>query len=285
MRIEVAAQMPLPLIEGESTGRVGGQGYPWRSGRANAAFVPVDCGALPEGLIEAELFGAKRGAYTGAVADRQGFFEAADRGTLFLDEISNLGIAAQVKLLRVLQEREVRRIGSMSGKAVDVRVIAATNCSLERLVREGKFRQDLLYRLKVLHVSLPPLRDRRSDIPLLATTFLERLNDASQSRKYFGPRVLEKLQDHDYPGNVRELQNAVERGFYSTSGTVITYVEFFRDSNFVNSQRYDETEAWFKDLTEGREDFDLARPHKRRHSRERVVALVDFGLRYTGATR
>src|SRR5262249_23777782 len=210
--IEIAGRNAASvLIEGESgTGKeLVARAIHAESARSRGPFIPVDCGALPEGLIEAELFGAKKGSYTGATGDRQGLFEAANHGTIFLDEISNLGIAAQAKLLRVLQEREVRQIGSMTGKAVDVRLIAATNCNLERLVSEGKFRQDLLYRLKVLHVLLPPLRDRKEDIPILATSFLERLNASNQMAKYFGPRVLDRFVEHDYPGNVRELQNAV----------------------------------------------------------------------------
>ena len=257
-RIEIAAtNAATVLIEGESgTGKeLVAKAIHERSARAKAPFVPVDCGALPEGLIEAELFGAKKGAYTGALTDRQGLFEAAHNGTIFLDEISNLGMPAQAKLLRVLQEREVRRIGSTTGKVVDVRLIAATNCNLEKLVRQGQFRQDLLYRLKVLHVLLPPLRDRKDDIPLLATAFLGRLNALSQTNKYFGPRVMESFLEHDYPGNVRELQNAVERGFYSTSSAVVTQIDFLRETSSIDSPGQNETASWFKELTEGRENF------------------------------
>jgi len=253
------------------------------SSRAKAPFVAVDCGALPEGIIEAELFGAKRGAYTGAFADRQGLFETAHQGTIFLDEVANLGIAAQAKLLRALQEREIRMVGSTTRKTIDVRLIAATNCNLEKLVRDGKFRQDLLYRLKVLHILLPPLRNRKEDISVLATTFLERLNSSNQSKKYFGPRVMEKLSRHNFPGNVRELQNVVERAFYTSTSAVIGSVDFF-ESNSLDNLATNETESWFKDLTEGRENFwsDVHDRYKRRDiSRERVVALVDFGLRIT----
>ncbi|HZI85431.1 MAG TPA: sigma-54 dependent transcriptional regulator, partial [Pyrinomonadaceae bacterium] len=287
-RIDVASKNAATvLIEGESgTGKeLVARGIHQQSSRAKGPFVPVDCGALPEGLIEAELFGAKKGAYTGAMTDRQGLFEAANQGTIFLDEISNLGVASQAKLLRVLQEREIRKIGSMTGKAIDVRLVAATNCNLERLVREGKFREDLLYRLKVLHILMPPLRERKDDIPALATTFLERLNTLNQSRKFFGPRVMQKFIQHNYPGNVRELQNAVERAFYTSPGAVISEVDFFRSISQIDSPGKDETESWFKDLTEGRENFWSAvqdRYKRRDISRERVLALVDFGLRRTG---
>jgi transcriptional regulator with PAS, ATPase and Fis domain len=286
-RIEIAARNAASvLVEGESgTGKeLVARAIHQQSVRAKAPFIAVDCGALPEGLVEAELFGAKRGAYTGAVSDRQGLFEAANHGTIFLDEIANLGIAAQAKLLRVLQEREIRMIGSMSRKSVDVRLIAATNCNLERLVRDGKFRQDLLYRLKVLHIPLPPLRSRKEDIPILATTFLERINTSNQSKKYFGPRIMEKFMRHDFPGNVRELQNAVERAFYTSTGAVITEVDFFQQTSSIDRPAESETESWFKDLVEGRENFwsDVHDRYKRRDiSRERVVALVDFGLRTT----
>ena len=284
--IEIAARNGASvLIEGESgTGKeLVARAIHRQSSRAKAPFIAVDCGALPEGLVEAELFGAKRGSYTGAVTDRQGLFEAANHGSIFLDEIANLGIPAQAKLLRVLQEREIRMIGSMAGKTVDVRLIAATNCNLERLVREGRFRQDLLYRLKVLHILIPPLRSRKDDIPVLATTFLERLNTTNQSRKYFGSRVIEKFARHNFPGNVRELQNAVERAFYTTGGTVITDVDFFQETS-IDSPTPSDTENWFKDLVEGRENFwsHVHDRYKRRDiSRERLLALIDFGLRKT----
>jgi DNA-binding NtrC family response regulator len=283
-RIQIAAaNTATVLIEGESgTGKeLAARAIHEQGPRAKGPFVPVDCGALPEGLIEAEMFGTRKGAYTGAVADRHGLFEAADHGTIFLDEISNIGLAAQAKLLRVLQEKEVRRVGSVSGRTVDVRVIAATNCDLERLVREGKFRQDLLYRLKVLHIVLPPLRERKSDIPMLATTFLERLNAANHTRKYFGPGVLESFLEHTFPGNVRELQNAVERGFYSTSGPVIAGIEFSREKP-GKEERDEDTESWFRELTEGKRDFWSAvhdRYKRRDISRESVIALMDIGLR------
>jgi DNA-binding NtrC family response regulator/tetratricopeptide (TPR) repeat protein len=285
--IEIAARNAASvLIEGESgTGKeLVARAIHRESSRAKGPFVAVDCGALPEGLIEAELFGAKRGAYTGAVSDRQGLFDAASQGTIFLDEIANLGITAQAKLLRVLQEREIRMVGSITRKTIDVRLIAATNCNLERLVRDGKFRQDLLYRLKVLHILIPPLRDRKEDIPVLATTFLERLNSSNQLKKYFSPRVMERFTQHNFPGNVRELQNAVERTFYMSMGAVINNVDFFKESSSIDSPVPSETENWFRDLTEGRENFwsDVHDRYKRRDiSRERVVALVDFGLRTT----
>jgi len=284
-RIQIAGtNLATILIEGESgTGKeLVARAIHQCGARSRGPFVPVDCGALPEGLIEAELFGAKKGAYTGAIVDRPGLFEAASGGTIFLDEISNLSLSAQAKLLRVLQDHEVRKVGSTSAKTMDVRLIAATNCSLEKLVREGKFRKDLLYRLKVLDISLPPLRDRKSDIPQLATTFLERLNLLNHTSKYLGPRMHERLLNYNYPGNIRELQNVMERAFYSSRGVVITQIDFLDDG--AEHSAVGETENWFRELTDGSQNFwdAVHDPYKRRDiPRERVLALVDYGLRVT----
>jgi DNA-binding NtrC family response regulator/serine/threonine protein kinase/tetratricopeptide (TPR) repeat protein len=284
--IEIAAHNSASvLIEGESgTGKeVVAKVIHAQSARSKGPFVPVDCGALPEGLIEAELFGARKGAFTGAAEDRPGLFESADCGTIFLDEISNASPALQTRLLRVLQEREVRRVGDTKGRSVDVRLIAATNRSLEALVKKGEFRQDLLFRLKVLHIQLPPLRTRREDIPLLATTFLKRLNTLNQTRKSFGADVLNDLALHDFPGNVRELQNVIERSFYASPEQMIA-TAVLQKANASGGDLEDEMEGWFRDLTDGRKSFWTAvhDSYKRRDiSRERVLALVDLGLRST----
>ena len=210
-QIEIAAgNSATVLIEGESgTGKeLVAKAIHEVSQRAKEPFVAVDCGAIPETLIEAELFGAKKGAYTDAIMDRPGLFEAAHRGTIFLDEISNTSPALQAKLLRVLQERQVRRIGETKDRSIDVRLIVASNANLDRLAQEGGFRKDLLYRLKVLDINLPPLRNRRDDIPMLAHAFLDRLNIANKIKKHFAPGVINQLSMHTFPGNVRELQNA-----------------------------------------------------------------------------
>jgi transcriptional regulator with PAS, ATPase and Fis domain len=177
------------LIEGESgTGKeLVAKAIHAAGLRAKQPLIPVDCGSIPEALIEAELFGAKKGSYTGAVADRPGLFEAAHYGTIFLDEISNTTPALQAKLLRVIQEREVRRIGETRGRPIDVRLIVASNQNLEALAADGRFRKDLLYRLKVLHIKVPPLRNRRDDIPMIAHGFLQKLNTSNKTKKYFAP--------------------------------------------------------------------------------------------------
>src|SRR4029079_18825043 len=155
--------------------------------RSKSPFIALDCGAIAESLMESELFGSKRGSFTGAFDDRPGVFEAAHQGTLFLDEISNMNLSMQSKLLRVLQEREVRRIGETRSRPIDVRLIAASNANLKQLVAEGSFRQDLLFRLNVIGVHIPPLRQRREDIGNLAGHFLNQLNLEHKSNKVFGP--------------------------------------------------------------------------------------------------
>jgi len=194
-----------------------------QSHRARGPFVPVNVAALPESLIESELFGHARGAFTGATVERAGLVEAADHGTLFLDEIGDMPLATQVKLLRTLESSELRRLGDTAMHVVDVRVIAATHRDLRREVAEGRFREDLYYRLNVVQIVLPPLRDRREDIGLLASYFLERAS-ARTGRKgrAFTPEATRLLEGYDYPGNVRELENAIEHAVAVSEGTMIT---------------------------------------------------------------
>lgn len=175
-------------------------------------FVPINMGAFPEHLLESELFGYEKGAFTGADARKQGLFESAQGGTLFLDEIAELPLHLQVKLLRVLQERKVQRLGSLKGTPIDVRVVAATNRDLEKEVELGHFREDLYYRINVIRVRLPALRERREDIPLLAGAFLARFSsDMGRKIEGLSQDAIEFLMRHDFPGNVRELENAIER--------------------------------------------------------------------------
>jgi two-component system response regulator PilR (NtrC family) len=204
------------LITGESgTGKeLVAKAIHLMSPRAEESFVSVNCGAFTETLLESELFGYMRGAFTGAAANKKGLFEVADKGTIFLDEIGETSPAMQVKLLRVLQERSLRRVGGTEEIPVDVRIIAATNRDLGEMVRENQFREDLFYRISVIPLELPPLRHRRDDIPLLADHFLARLN-TSIGRKIdrISDEALKKMEAYDWPGNVRELENAMERAF------------------------------------------------------------------------
>jgi DNA-binding NtrC family response regulator len=181
------------------------------SPRANQPFVAVDCGAIAPSLLESELFGAMRGAYTGADRDRMGLFEAAGRGTVFLDEIGDIELSFQLKLLRFLQDREIRPVGAPRGKVVDTRVIAATNRDLHKQVEEGKFREDLWFRLNVVRLVVPPLRERRGDVPLLAQHFLKRYNERYEQQTKLTNAGLKAMMDYTWPGNVRQLQHMIER--------------------------------------------------------------------------
>jgi transcriptional regulator with PAS, ATPase and Fis domain len=181
------------------------------SPRVQQPFVPVDCGSIAPSLIESELFGAMKGAYTGADRDRMGVFEAANNGTTFLDEIGDLELGFQLNLLRFLQEKEIRPLGSARGKKVDVRVIAATNRDLQKMVDEGKFREDLWYRLNVVRILLPPLVERRGDVPLLAHHFLNKYNERYSQKTKLTESGLQVLENYSWPGNVRQLQHMMER--------------------------------------------------------------------------
>jgi two-component system response regulator PilR (NtrC family) len=189
--------------------------------RARAPFVAVNCGAIPEELMESELFGHKRGSFTGAVADTLGMFQEANGGTLFLDEIGELSLALQVKLLRALQERKVKQVGSTDEFEIDVRVIAATNRDLEAEVARGAFRPDLYYRLNVIELRLPPLRHRREDIPLLAEHFLRRFSHEHRRTSRLSTEAMRRLESYEFPGNVRELENIIERAVALSSSTLI----------------------------------------------------------------
>src|SRR4030088_644054 len=217
----VASTASTVLIHGESgTGKeLVARAVHVCSPRATDAFVSVNCGAFPETLLESELFGYLKGAFTGANQNKRGLFEVADSGTIFLDEISEMTLAMQVKLLRVLQERTVRPVGSTSEISVDVRVIAATNRDLDKAVAENLFREDLYYRLNVIPVTVPPLRDRREDIPLLVNHFLKKYAPgAGKSIQRVNDQSLEALGGYEWPGNVRQLENTIERAVALETG-------------------------------------------------------------------
>ena len=213
------------LITGESgTGKeLVAQAIHQASPRKNAPFVAVNCAAIPDTLMESELFGHEKGAFTGALARRQGCFELADRGTLFLDEVAEMTPATQAKLLRALQERRFRIVGGTDEKSVDIRVIAATNLNTKKAIDEGKLREDLFYRLNVIGIQLPPLRDRTDDIPLLVDAFIREF--ASANHKSVGgadAAAMGRLMRHRWPGNVRELRNVIERGVIIARGPLLT---------------------------------------------------------------
>ncbi len=193
------------------------------SRRKNRKFVVMDCGATPPSLIEAELFGYEKGAYTGAVKDKKGIIEEADTGTLFLDEIGNISSEMQTRLLRVLESGEFRRVGEVGQRRVDIRVIAATNADLQAKVKDGSFREDLYYRLRVITVNLPPLRERKDDIPGLCQVFLTEFSNKTGKRVVgIGKEAMHMLTSHDWPGNVRELKNVIESAVVLCKGEVVT---------------------------------------------------------------
>ena len=229
---QVAASRATILITGETgTGKeLIANAIHANSARADHPFVPVHSGSVPPDLLESALFGHVKGAYTGATTARKGYFEVADRGTIFFDEIGTISLETQTKLLRVIQEREFMPLGSAETIRVDVRIVAATNADLKKLVEEGRFREDLYYRLNVINLALPPLRDRKEDIPALVEHFFRKyckenekyLDANNRSTLHFEPEAMQILMDHAWPGNVRELENVVERAVVLASQTSVS---------------------------------------------------------------
>src|SRR4051812_42655665 len=247
----VAATSSTVLITGETgTGKeLAARAVHHNSPRRANRFVALNCSAIPETLLEAELFGHVRGAFTGAVGTRQGRLEQAHKGTLFLDEVGTMSPALQSKLLRVLQEREFERVGDSHTIKIDVRVIAATHSDLSRMVAEGTFREDLFYRLNVIPVQLPPLRERREDIPLLAQHFLQKLagDQVPPRNATMSQEALRRLMSYAWPGNVRQLENVVERALaFSHGRTQIDVADLGADIQQAESSA-DDVSAWFPD--------------------------------------
>ena len=224
------------------------------SKRNNGKFEAINCAAIPETLLEAELFGYKKGAFTDAKSDRKGMFETCAQGTLFLDEIGEMPLSLQSKLLRVLQEKEVTPLGSSTSIAVATRVVAATNRNLKWLVNEGKFRKDLYYRLSILQIEAPPLRERLEDIPELTSYFVSCIS--RNLGKKIGPissELMARLLSHDWPGNIRELQNALERAIVLSDQGALSFSDIFSQSD---EDSEDIGSAWNKPLTEAKDDFE-----------------------------
>jgi transcriptional regulator with PAS, ATPase and Fis domain len=238
------------------------------SDRSGGKFIPVDCGALPDDLIESELFGHRRGAFTTAMTDKPGLFEEANGGTLFLDEIANTSRRFQAKLLRVLQDRQLRRLGDVVSRKIDIRVIAATNCDLTVMVRKSEFREDLFYRLNVFSIYVPPLRQRLDDIPFLVDHFLA-------ARKTITVEALAKLTAYQYPGNVRELENIVEAAIHTAHGPVI-------DADHVVLPYQGETNRPEEELVVGNFWDSIAKPFTERLiTRHQVERVIRRGLEQT----
>ncbi len=246
----VAATSSTVLITGETgTGKeLAARAIHHSSPRRSNRFVAINCSAIPETLLEAELFGHVRGAFTGAVGTRQGRLEQAHKGTVFLDEVGTMSPALQAKLLRVLQEREFERVGDSHTIKIDVRVIAATHSDLSRMVAEGTFREDLFYRLNVIPVQLPPLRDRREDIPLLVQHFFQKLSaDAGRGAVTVSQEALRRLMAYPWPGNVRQLENAVERALAFSQGRSQINVQDLPPEVQNQPAPLDASDVWFPD--------------------------------------
>jgi transcriptional regulator with PAS, ATPase and Fis domain len=274
-RVEAAAKATgSVLVIGESgTGKeLVAKAIHEHSDRNSGKFVAVDCGALPDELIESELFGYRRGAFTSAMADKPGLFEEANGGTLFLDEIANTSRRFQAKLLRVLQDRLLRRLGDVVMRKLDLRVIAATNCELMTMVRKGEFRADLYYRLNVFPIQVPPLRRRMEDVPLLVEHMLR------GREKSMSDDAIAKLMTHSFPGNIRELENVVESAFCMTRGSVIHADDILLPQDTTTRWPVDELIAG---------DFweTVARPYsERKITKNQVEHVIREGLARTGGS-
>ena len=241
--IEKVSQHNYPvLLLGESgTGKeMVARSIHFSGPRREKPFVPVDCSSIVSTLIESELFGYVKGAFTGAQHSKMGLLETAHEGTLFLDEIGDMPVDMQAKLLRVLQEKEVKPVGSTDRIPINVRVIAATNRDLESAVKDGRFRQDLYFRLNVVQIKLPPLRERKTDIVLLVNSFLEKFSDATRSVRTISEEAMLRLMAYDWPGNVRELENAVERGMALGSGPLLHVGDLPSNLQYANSEHIPE---------------------------------------------
>ena len=275
----VADSSATVILRGESgTGKeLVAKAIHYNSGRRSGPFVSVNCSALPEGLIEAELFGHEKGAFTGALGLVEGRFERADGGTLLLDEIGALGLPLQSKLLRVLEEREFTRVGGKNPIKVDIRLISATNENLEDAVAAGRFREDLYYRINVVPINLPPLRERREDIPLLIEHFVRRFSEEHGLRKQMDTEALHYLMDYSWKGNVRELENLIQRVVLMTDVETISASHL--PPNILNQ------EPVFRPSAESQSDYSVPAFPDAGLSLDREVARYEYELVRTALAR
>jgi two-component system response regulator PilR (NtrC family) len=252
------------------------------SARRDRAFVPVNCGAIPENLMESEFFGYRKGAFTGANEDREGFFQAANGGTLFLDEVADLPLPMQVKLLRVIQEKRVRKIGATAEEAIDVRIICATHQDIKALIEQGRFRQDLFYRLNVIELHMPSVRDCREDIPLLARHILDKLARTAGVRPpVLTAAALQQLQTYDFPGNVREMENILERAMALSDGNHLDVVDLALPTAQSDNRPMAETLQDKLDRFERELILDaLKATHNNRTAAARLLGVTFRSLRY-----
>ncbi len=250
--------------------------------RAGRAFVPVNCGAIPDELMESEFFGHVKGSFTGAVADRSGLFQAAEGGTLFLDEVGDLPLHMQVKLLRAIQERRVRPVGSSHEIPVDARIISATHRNLRELIAQGRFREDLYYRLNVIEVSVPPLRERRQDIPLLAKQILARIGSQQQAvPDHISAGALDALRAYDFPGNIRELENIIERAAALADTTTIEAqdLQLPESSRAAEEPVLGEPASIDESLEQAERERIVAALEKTRYNKTRAAELLGISFR------
>ncbi len=250
--------------------------------RAVRAFVPVNCGAIPDELMESEFFGHVKGSFTGAVADRSGLFQAAEGGTLFLDEVGDLPLHMQVKLLRAIQERRVRPVGSSHEIPVDARIISATHRNLRELIAQGRFREDLYYRLNVIEVSVPPLRERRQDIPLLAKQILARIGSQQQAvPDHISAGALDALRAYDFPGNIRELENIIERAAALADTTTIEAqdLQLPESSRAAEEPVLGEPASIDESLEQAERERIVAALEKTRYNKTRAAELLGISFR------
>ena len=241
---KVADSRSTALITGESgTGKeLVAKAIHYLSGRKDKPFLSINCGAMPEQLLESELFGHQKGAFTGAYADKKGLLELSSGGTFFLDEVGEAPLSVQVKMLRVLQEREFKRVGGVTDIKVDIRIVAATNQDLEKLIQEGKFREDFFYRIDIIHINIPPLRERKEDIPLLASRFIKKYSqDNKRKIRTISSEAMELLEKYQWRGNVRELENTIERAVVLAPGDVIEKEHLTDEVRGVESGDSDDT--------------------------------------------